>query len=197
MPKPVQEIRIAAIGDKRVPYEIRRSSRARYLRVTITLRGSIVVTVPRFGDERLAKQFLMEKAQWILKHLARIDRLRSKTVLEHSPAEYEKNKDQFLVFIRKRIDFFNSMYRFSYRKIRIGNQTSLWGSCTRAGNLQFNYKLRHLPEKLIDYVVVHELCHLKEHNHGRNFWALVSKTVPNHKEIRRMLRGYIMNTEML
>jgi predicted metal-dependent hydrolase len=76
--------------------------------------------------------------------------------------------------------------------IRIRNQTSLWGSCTRTGNLQFNYKLVYLPKRSVDYIVVHELCHLKEHNHSQRFWKLVEKMIPDYKQIRRSLRQYVM-----
>ena len=59
--------------------------------------------------------------------------------------------------------------------------------------MQFNYKLIRLPQTALDYVVVHELCHLKEHNHGVKFWKLVEKVVPDYKEIRKSLRQYVMN----
>jgi len=180
------------LGGETILYELRRSSRARYLRMTMNMQGLLTVTLPRFGGEHLVESFLRQKAKWILKHTHRMKRLSDKTVLKHSREEYEANKGVFLESITKRVEFFNSLYQFSYKKISIRNQTSLWGSCTRGGNLQFNYKLSSLPKETIDYVVVHEICHLKEHNHGSRFWELVSKTVPNHKIIRKSLRGYIM-----
>ena len=180
------------LGNEKISYAIRTSNRARYLRMTVSLSGGLVVTVPRYGSEHMVESFLRQKAAWIIKQLRRTQKLKGKTVLKHSKEEYEANKHAFLVAVTKRVEFFNSLYRFSYKKIRIRNQTSLWGSCTRAGNLQFNYKLSHLSREAIDYVIVHELCHLKEHNHGLRFWVLVSKTVPHYKAIRKSLRGYLM-----
>lgn len=180
------------LGSERVSYAIRRSSRARYLRMTIGATEGLVVTVPRYGGEHLVESFLRQKAAWILKHIHRVKRLEGRIVLKHSKEEYERNKHGFLAAIAKRVEFFNSLYQHEYRKISIRNQTSLWGSCTRAGNLQFNFKLSFLPQRTIDYVVVHELCHLKEHNHGARFWKLVEKTIPEYKAIRKSLHRYVM-----
>lgn len=192
MVKGAHSIREIVLGNERVSYTIRHSSRSRYLRMTVSLSGRLVVTMPRYGNEHMVESFLREKASWILKQLRRMKKLKNKTVLKHSKEDYEKNKHEFLKLVTQRIEFFNSLYRFSYKKISIRNQTSLWGSCTRAGNLQFNYKLSQLSKQAIDYVVVHELCHLKEHNHSPRFWILVAKTVPEHKTIRKSLRGFLL-----
>lgn len=73
-------------------------------------------------------------------------------------------------------------------RIAIRNQRSRWGSCSKKGNLNFNYKLAFLPPEVRDYVIVHEICHIKEFNHGRGFWDLVAETVPEHRAMRRKLR---------
>ncbi len=175
-----------------IRYEIRISPRARYLRMTMNLKGELIVSVPKYGGMHFVEEFLRDKASWILKHHRRMEKLQEKTVLPHEEEVYVKNKNIFLKQLTERLDFFSALYGFSYGKVRVRNQTSLWGSCTRAGNLQFNFKLSYLPKEAIDYVVVHEICHLKEHNHSPRFWALVEKTIPNHKKIRKMLRGYIL-----
>jgi predicted metal-dependent hydrolase len=76
----------------------------------------------------------------------------------------------------------------SYQKISIRDQKTRWGSCSSAGNLNFSYRLVMAPLKVIDYVIVHELCHLKEMNHSKKFWALVEKALPDYKEKKKWLK---------
>ena len=73
-------------------------------------------------------------------------------------------------------------------RVAIRNQRSRWGSCSKQGNLNFNYKIALLPDALADYIVVHELCHLGEFNHSQAFWDLVAVAVPDHRERRAELR---------
>lgn len=197
MLKNVSDVREITLDTQKIRYEVRVSRKARYLRMAMNMTGALIVTVPRFGGSHFVEGFLREKAAWILKHYGKMQKLKTKTVLPQSDELYEQHKTDFLKRITDRLEFFNGLYRFSYQTVRIRNQRSLWGSCTRSGNLQFNFKLSYLPQEAIDYVVVHELCHLQEHNHGSKFWALVSKTIPEYKKIRKTLRGYILNSEML
>ncbi len=75
-----------------------------------------------------------------------------------------------------------------YRRIRIGGQRTLWGSCSPRGTLSFNWRLALAPLEVLDYVVVHELCHLRVPNHSRRFWALVERHRPHWRRQRDWLR---------
>ncbi|HEX7724733.1 MAG TPA: M48 family metallopeptidase [Candidatus Paceibacterota bacterium] len=101
---------------------------------------------------------------------------------------YLANKESTRALIMERIAHFNQHYQVPIARVAIKNLKSRWGSCSRKGNLNFNYKLTFLPPDLRDYVIVHELCHLKEFNHGPKFWARVAETVPNYKELVVRLR---------
>lgn len=101
---------------------------------------------------------------------------------------YLAHKEAARALIHERVRHFNAYYKLPIGRIAVRNQRSRWGSCSRKGNLNFNYKLVFLSPELRDYVVVHEICHVKEFNHGRGFWALVAETIPNWKQLRKVLR---------
>lgn len=103
--------------------------------------------------------------------------------------KYLENKNKALTIAEDRLAYFNNFYNFKYSKVVIRDQKTRWGSCSRKGNLNFNYKIALLPQKSSDYIIVHELCHLGEFNHSENFWNLVAKTIPDYKDIRKSLRN--------
>ena len=90
-------------------------------------------------------------------------------------------------YIPKRVEYFAPKIGVRYGRITIRNQKSRWGSCSSKGNLNFNCLLMLTPPEIIDYVVVHELCHRKEMNHSFQFWALVEKVLPDYRERRKWL----------
>lgn len=111
-----------------------------------------------------------------------------KIFLGFSRRAYLKHKEQARVLAHERIAHYNTFYNFKVNRISIKNTKSRWGSCSKKGNLNFNYKIALLPAELADYVIVHELCHLAEFNHSQKFWDLVEKTIPNYKIIRSKFR---------
>lgn len=113
---------------------------------------------------------------------------RSRRVKTQSNPSFLLHKTPALDLVTIRLAHFNSIYNFTYHRITIRNQSSRWGSCSRKGNLSFNYRLALLPPELADYIIVHELCHLGEFNHSKKFWDLVEKTIPNWRILRNNLR---------
>ena len=106
---------------------------------------------------------------------------------------YTVNRESARRLVHDRIHHFMQHYgprhSITVGKVAIRNQKSRWGSCSKKGNLNFNYKLVFLPPEIRDYVIVHEVCHIKEFNHAREFWDLVAETVPDYRELRKRLRG--------
>lgn len=90
--------------------------------------------------------------------------------------------------IQSRIDFFRPQLDVSPQRVTIKNQKTRWGSCSSKGNLNFNWRAIITPPKVIDYIVVHELCHLVHLNHSQDFWKLVAATLPDYKAGKDWLR---------
>jgi len=105
-----------------------------------------------------------------------------------SNSQYTKYKEKARILVENSISKFNKFYNYNINRVSIRNQRTRWGSCSKRGNLNFNYKLALIDEKLAEYVVVHEICHLGEFNHSKNFWNLVEKTIPDYVERREELK---------
>lgn len=105
-----------------------------------------------------------------------------------SRRDYKKYKEIARVLVKNRIAHYNQTYKFKINRIAIKNSKSRWGSCSKLGNLNFNYRVALLPIELADYVIVHELCHLEEFNHSARFWNLVALTIPDWKTIRQSFK---------
>jgi predicted metal-dependent hydrolase len=99
---------------------------------------------------------------------------------------------QARTLIEEKISYFNQFYQFEYKRIAIRNQKTRWGSCSSKKNINFNYKIIFLSDELQNYIVVHELCHLKELNHSKRFWALVEQSIPNHAVLRSQLKNTLL-----
>lgn len=124
--------------------------------------------------------FLYCAPMWAL----RKRRKRRSSVTKH----YLLHKETARALVHERLVYWNAHYGFSYNRVSIRNQRRSWGSCTSLKNLNFSYRILFLPPHLQDYIIVHELCHLAELNHGKGFWALVAQAVPEHAAHRRELR---------
>ena len=130
--------------------------------------------------------------QWFFPRVRVVKRRRKKRVLK-TPKDYPVLRAQAKELVIARLTHFNQFYNFTYGKVTIRNQISRWGSCSSKGNLNFSYRILKLAPELQDYIVVHELCHLKEFNHGPGFWELLEEQIPRAKEFHTMLRSYTLS----
>ena len=103
--------------------------------------------------------------------------------------DYLRQKEKARDLIQERLAHFGPLCGVRWKRIAIRNTRRSWGSCSSLGNLNFSYKLLYLPACLRDYVIVHELCHLKHLNHSPLFWAEVSAVMPDYKFRKRELRN--------
>ncbi len=169
-------------------YVIRKSKRAKHLGLSVYCDGHVVATVPHTVNTENVLPFVLKKEDWVRKKLAYYDGFENVSLAQLKKSDYIKHKEEARILICKQLDTFSKIYRFSYNKVSIRNQKTCWGSCTGKRNLNFNYKILFLSEELRNYIIVHELCHLKEMNHSPKFWELVAQEIPNYKEIRSQLK---------
>ncbi len=178
-----------SVGEKKVEYLVHRSLRATRMRLSVYRDGRVILTLPYGFPQKLISVFLNKKAEWIAKHLTRFLQSDAKHPVMNKK-EYLVHKKRAHALAVERLRHFNSFYGFSYERISIRNQKTRWGSCSKKGNLNFNYRIALLPPHLADYIIVHELCHLGAFDHSRKFWNMVARTIPAHRELRRELRAY-------
>ena len=185
--------KILTLKNKKISYTIRKSQRARRMRLAVYRDGSVVVTTPHDLSETIAERFVKEKSQWLLSKLAFFKQFEGRLIGPASNKDYLKHKERARDLAQRRIEHFNKIYKFKYNKISIKNQKTRWGSCSKKGNMNFNYKIALLPSRISDYIIVHELCHLKELNHSKRFWSLVERTMPNYQKVRNELKKAGLN----
>lgn len=176
-----------------IDYTVKRSVKAVHMRITITSDAEVVVTIPERMNLERAERFIKAKSEWIEEKVALMKKRTEKQsgfmMPKGTKKELEDQRGRALALIEERLAYFNTVYGFTWKKITIKNLKSRWGSCSKAGNLNFSYKIVYLPKELADYLVVHELCHLGQFNHSKNFWKLVEKTIPEYEALRKQLRG--------
>ncbi len=171
--------------------EILRSNR-KTLSITVTPAASVLVRAPFYMPEAKIHSFLTEKAGWIQKQLdkARAALKEQESLSPISMDEIRHLAEQALQYIPPRVNYFARLAGIEYGRITIRNQTSRWGSCSARGNLNFNCLLMLAPPDVIDYVIVHELCHRIEMNHSPRFWQEVGKILPDYKTQQKWLNEH-------
>ncbi|MCK9393410.1 MAG: SprT family zinc-dependent metalloprotease [Candidatus Paceibacterota bacterium] len=160
------------------------------LRLSVDSNGEVRVTMPKWLPEKMAEDFILSKTEWIIERLEKFQEQDISPTSKLTTKDYLKNKENIRKFIKERVDELNRFYCFKIGAISIRNQKTRWGSCSGKGNLNFNYKIFFLPKEFSDYIIVHEICHIKEMNHSINFWNLVGTSIPDYRRIRRELKRY-------
>lgn len=179
------------VDEMKIPYEIIRSKRKTY-GISVLPGGKVTVRIPLRGSERFAVSMVESKKNWIAVSVLKMQ------AVEPTPPQKEKSpsekrleaiyRDAAREYFPKRVSYFSHVLGVNYGKITIRDQKTRWGSCSSKGNLSFNWRLILAPPNVLDYVVVHELCHRKEMNHSQRFWALVESVMPEYREYRKWLK---------
>ncbi|MEX1027180.1 MAG: M48 family metallopeptidase [Candidatus Paceibacterota bacterium] len=163
-------------------YTIRPVRRAKRMRIIVHQDGTVVVTKPWWARKKMAEAFLARHRDWVLERVHSIRKIAHPDLVAQGRDHYERYREAARKLVHEKLTEWNRVYAFHYNRVSIRNQKTRWGSCSNTGNLNFSYKIVFLPEELQDYLVVHELCHLKEMNHSPRFWKLVEQALPSYKE---------------
>lgn len=166
-------------------YTVRHSDRARSLRVDIHPDGAVIVVVPSRTPAQHVERFVERHRSWIERALMRT---RDREVIYIKRSDIPRLKREAYGHARRLAAAYAAQYGYSHARITIRAQRSRWGSCSRSGNLSFNYKIAALPPELREYIVAHEICHLGAFDHSARFWQLVERTIPDYRARRARLR---------
>ncbi len=175
--------------NQEISYQIIRSSR-KTMSLEIKTDGTILVRAPLGIPKSRIQKFVEEKQEWILKNLVKIQKRdeQREQITRLSALERQHLQNKACVLIPRRVSYFAEKIGVSYGKITLRQQKTRWGSCSANGNLNFNWLLILAPPQVLDYVVVHELCHRKEMNHSPAFWKEVEAILPDYREKRKWLK---------
>ena len=167
---------------------IKKSRRARRVHLALYRDDRAILIIPFFVSYQRGRVFLESKRGWISEKTKEL-RSRPENILQRgSKKEYRDSRAAARQLVMERLEHFQKFYAVVWRRVSIRNQKTRWGSCSRTGSLSFNYRLLLLPPHLRDYIIVHEICHLLELNHSHRFWALLAKTFPDYRALRRELK---------
>ncbi len=158
--------------------------------VRVKLDGSVRVTIPRWGTKREAVAFLSKQHSWIDKQQQRMERERAAPKHEWPAEELRDLRARALRELPQRLLALAEDLELIVVKVSIRNQRWRWGSCSRRGHICLNWRLIAMPDWVRDYVLLHELMHLKRMDHSPTFWTLVAAVCPGFKEARAWLRGH-------
>jgi predicted metal-dependent hydrolase len=230
------EKRTTTINSQAITYTLRRSFKARRVRLEVSQRTGLTVIVPRSYSISRIPGLLKSKERWISRNLARFSQSQplsaprklnrgdtvpylgrdlelvkqenhhgDRVVLDGNklsispdlfdngllePALEQWYRTEAAKLITERADKLSSEMGISYQRIVIRGQKTRWGSCSRKKNLSFNWKLIMAPGSVVEYVIIHELLHLKEMNHSKRFWELVARYCPSWRENKKWLKQH-------
>jgi len=189
------------------------SKRARNLSIRINQQGEVRVTIPRYVSQKKAEAFLMTRKEWIIKKLSEISKMADsgqklqegdvmnvrgksipivlKTYQENvEDAIWRILKEEAKSYLPDRVKELAARHNFNVTGVKIRKMKSRWGSCTIKNSINLNSWLMMLPDHLVDYVILHELVHIRHRDHSKKFWgALDLVTGGSSKKLRKELRS--------
>jgi predicted metal-dependent hydrolase len=166
-----------------------RNPRARRYILRVAGDGTVCVTMPRWGSRREALEFAASQHPWVEQQRTRIARERATEPPPLSREHQRRLITRARAELPRRLHELAVQFDLRVTRVSIRNQRWRWGSCSPRGHICLNWRLVAMPDWVRDYVLIHELMHLKRMDHSRGFWKLVAAACPRYQEARSWLRG--------
>lgn len=157
-------------------------SRRRSLAVQVDKSCNITVRAPFFVSQKEIDAFMADKKEWLEKAII-IQREKAKTQKIYSDEEIKNLRQKAKEILPKKVKYYSDLMGVVPAAVKVNSAKTRYGSCSGKNSINFSLYLMDKDERFIDYVVVHELAHIKHHNHSKEFYAFVEKYVPDYKEI--------------
>ena len=177
-----------------LPYTVKYSNRKSFS-ISISPDEGLVLRVPFRTSDRELQHILLEKQHWIItRYLEMQEKEKNRPVSDLTDAQRAALEKRYInaakEYFPKRVAYFQQFTGGTYNRITIRDQKTRWGSCSARGTLSFNWRLMLAPPAILDYVVVHELCHLTHMDHSPAFWQAVGKVYPDYRTARKWLKDH-------
>jgi predicted metal-dependent hydrolase len=166
-------------GNSIIRYDVIKSARRKTSQITVD-GNEVTVRTPVTKNNSEIKKIVQSKARWIFRKQLEFNKI---TDVHYIQKKYTKQ------FLLKRVNFYATTIGIAPNKINIKKMRTRWGSASRNNVINLNEHLTKAPKGAIDYVILHEICHLKIRNHSHRFWELVQKFMPNYEENRKWLEA--------
>ena len=171
-------------------------SRRTTLALEVKAPARVIVRAPMRTSQKAICEFVESHRAWIAASLARVQarqEARAQAVQQEgllTEEDLAALARQARLIIPTRVEHFAAQIGVTYGRITLRCQKTRWGSCSTAGNLNFNVLLMLAPPEVLNYVVIHELCHRIEFNHSPRFWSLVERQMPEYEDWKKWLKRH-------
>ncbi len=180
-----------------IAYKLIRSVR-KTVSIHVETDGSVVVRAPLTTGKGFIDSFVSSKEDWIKKSVDKMQtRQENRTELALSAQQINELKVLAKSYLTARTEYFAGVMGLHYKQLKINSAHTRWGSCNSKGEINYTYRLILAPKDLVDYVVVHELAHLKEMNHSKKFWSVVAGVLPDYKLRQKQLTEWQRSMKLI
>lgn len=169
-------------------YDVIRGNR-KTIALQITRDGSLIVRAPQRCAQKTIEAFVASQTDWIEKTLRKVERKRENAARYVIPeSEKARYVEEAKKLFSKKVAYWSEIMGLTPSYVKITSAEKRYGSCNSKKGLCFSYRLMAYPDRAIDYVVVHELAHIRYQNHSRDFYALIERYLPDYRECEKILQ---------